>query len=83
MGMGPDVMIGKLVRWESDGQWLVARVTGEGFGTGDSLRGEVVDPGNYIGLSPFAPKVSLKVGDVVPNLQPDLITVIDEPGSSW
>jgi hypothetical protein len=82
MGMEPAEMIGKLVRWESDGQWLVARITGKGSGAAGSLAGEVVDPGNYTGLSSFAPKESVSVGDTLPNLLPDLITVIDEGGSS-
>lgn len=39
-------MIGKLVRWECDGQWLTARVTGYDGGSGrGSLTGVVVDPG--------------------------------------
>lgn len=72
-------MIGKLVRWENKGQWFTARVTGYDGGSGrGSLTGEVVDPGNYIGLSEFAPKQVLKVGDELPNLRPDLLAVVEE-----
>lgn len=73
-------LIGKLVRWERKGQWFIARVTGGDGGSGrGSLTGEVVDPGNYIGrLSEFAPKQALPVGRQLPNLRPELLTVIDE-----
>lgn len=75
-----ETMIGKLVRWQHErGQWFTARVTGYDGGSGrGSLTGVVVDPGNYIGVSEFAPKQAWRVGDVVPNLVRDLITVIDE-----
>lgn len=71
-------MIGKLVRWESDGQWLTARVSGTGAFR-DSWRGEVVDPGNFVGLNAdlFGPE-RVKVGTWLPNLKADLVTVIDE-----
>lgn len=72
-------MIGKLVRWEHRGQWFTARVTGGDGGSGrGSLTGEVVDPGNYVSLSMFAPKQPLKVGVELPNLALDLLTVVDE-----
>lgn len=74
-------MIGKLVRWENRGQWFTARVTGGDGGSGrGSYLGEVVDPGNYTGLSPFAPKEWLRVGQELPNLRPELLAVIDEGG---
>jgi len=75
-----DDMIGKLVRWEHDrGQWFTARVTGGDGGSGrGSLVGEVVDPGNYVGVSEFAPKQALEFGAEMPNLRPELLTVIDE-----
>lgn len=72
---GPD-LTGKLVRWECDGQWLTARI--EGTGTRRATwRGTVVDPGNYIGLSPYAPKQTVRFRDWLPNLRAELLTVID------
>jgi hypothetical protein len=73
---GPD-LVGKLVRWECQGQWLTARVDGAGMRDA-TWRGTVVDPGNYHGLSDFAPKQALYVGDTVPNLRAALLTVVDE-----
>jgi hypothetical protein len=72
-------LTGKLVRWDCDGQWLTARVEGTGTRRG-SWRGEVVDGGNFTGLSPFATKQALRAGDFVPNLRSELLTVIDEGG---
>lgn len=74
-------LAGKLVRWECRGQWLTVRI----YGTGafrDSWRGEVVDPGNYVGLSSdlFGPE-PLEPGTWLHNLQTKLITVIDESAS--
>lgn len=70
-------MIGKLVRWERKGQWFTARVTGKGHGASGTFAGVVVDPGNYTGVSVYAPKVALREGDSLPNLVPELITVIE------
>jgi hypothetical protein len=78
--MSDEVLIGKLVRWERGRQWLIARVDGTGTRRG-RWRGTVVNPGNYIGLSEFAPKQALGVGDVLPNLHPELLTMIDESAS--
>lgn len=72
----PD-LTGKLVRWECQRQWFTARVGGTGTQRG-TWRGEVVDPGNYVGLSLFAPKQAVKVGQWLPNLVGALLTVIDE-----
>jgi hypothetical protein len=73
-------LTGKLVRWDNKGQWFTARVTGGDGGSGrGSWTGEVVDPGNYIGLSEFAPKQALHVGQELPNLRPELLAVLDEP----
>lgn len=70
-----DNMIGKLVRWECRGQWFVARVTGGDGGSGrGSLTGEVVDPGTYV--TGYAERGGLNVGEVLPNLRPELITVV-------
>ncbi len=71
-------LTGKLVRWEFGGQWLTARVAGTGT-TRDSLRGEVVDPGNYVGLNSdlFGPD-PVQAGTWLPNLLRHLLTVIDE-----
>lgn len=76
-------MIGKLVRWEHErGQWFTAKVTGHRPGAGGgTFTGTVVDPGNYIGISIFAPKEALRVGQELPNLAPLLLTVVDESGS--
>lgn len=77
--MSDDGMIGKLARWEHRGQWFTARVTGGDGGSGrGALVGEVVDPGNYIGLSEFAPKQALRIGHELPNLRPELLTVVEE-----
>lgn len=78
--MSDNDMTGKLVRWEHEsGQWFTARVTGHRPGAGGgTYEGTVVDPGNYIGLSMFAPKQVLRVGQELPNLAPMLLTVIGE-----
>ena len=73
-------LTGKLVRWENDGQWLIARVEGTGVARG-SWRGSVADPGNFIGpaaASPYFAEERLNVGDPLPRLLPHLLTVIDE-----
>ena len=71
-----DDMIGTLVRWERRGQWLTARI--DFPGPRGIWVGTVVDPGNYVGLSEFAPKQALQVGDRLPNLRGELLTVIAE-----
>jgi hypothetical protein len=74
-------LIGKLVRWECRGQWFTARVTdGDGGSGRGSFVGEVVDPGNFSGMSPFATEECLRVGQELPNLVADCLTVIDEGG---
>lgn len=76
-----DDLIGKLVRWEDDGQWFTARVTGPGSGLYGSLSGKVVDPGNFVGVAavhPYFAEQRLKVGESVPNLLPDLLAVVEE-----
>lgn len=74
-----DDLTGKLVRWESKGQWLTARV--DFPGPRGIWVGTVVDPGNYVGLSEFAPKQAARPGDRLPNLRSELLTVIAEaPG---
>jgi hypothetical protein len=45
----------------------------------------VVDPGNFIGgawVSPYYAEERLTVGQAVPNLLPDLITVIEKGESN-
>jgi hypothetical protein len=69
-------LTGELVRWESRGQWLTARV--DFPGPRGIWVGTVVDPGNYIGLSEAAPKQAVKAGDRLPNLRSELLTVITE-----
>lgn len=72
---------GKLVRWEYGGQWLTARVAGTGTFR-DSVRGEVVDPGNYVGLNSdlFGPQ-AVAVGTWLPNLRRDYLTIVGEQPS--
>jgi len=72
-------LTGSLVRWEYEGQWFTARITEDVCSSaGSRWIGEVVDPGNFIGLSEFAPKQVLRVGQRVPNLLSGLLTVIGE-----
>jgi len=63
-------MIGKLVRWERDGQWFTAKVHGTGVIRG-SWAGEVVDPGNW--GHPLREK-ALAVGEWLPNLHEEFLT---------
>lgn len=69
-------LTGLLVRWEYAEQWLTARVAGTGT-LRDSVRGEVVDPGNYVGLNAdmFGPRPA-RVGEWMPNLSIDYVTII-------
>lgn len=71
-------LIGKTVRWEDrehrPGVWFTARVTGHGEVEG-GYEGVVVDPGNY-SLSSYS-HWPFRSGDDVPNLLPELCTVID------
>jgi hypothetical protein len=74
-------MIGRLVRWENDGRWFTARVTGHGKFRYDAWSGEVVDPGNYVWSAPhpyFVEAPPLVVGQVLPNLLFQFLTVVDE-----
>lgn len=74
-----ETLIGKLVHWEFKGQWFTARIVEDGLnGTGTRWIGEVVDPGNYIGLSEFTPGKALTVGERVPNLLEALLRVVPE-----
>jgi hypothetical protein len=61
-------MVGKLVRWERDGKWFTARVTGRHKAL-PAWYGEVVDPGNYLDWN---------TGDDVPNLRDQFLTVVAE-----
>lgn len=61
-------MVGKLVRWELDGRWFTAKVTGRHKFL-PAWYGVVVDPGNYLDLN---------AGDDVPNLRDRFLTVVAE-----
>jgi hypothetical protein len=65
---------GRLVRWDSDGQWFTARVE-----VPDSFSGYVVDPGNFVGLDAdrFGSR-PLAVGNRVSLLR-RYLTVLEEP----
>lgn len=68
-------LIGKTVRWASHGfypgRWFTARVTGPNSWGG--FEGECVDPGNWRDLDGFA----WTAGQVIPNMRPECMTVID------
>lgn len=73
-------LVGRLVRWEYEGQWFTARITEDGCSdTGAQWIGQVVDPGNFIGLNAdlFGAR-PLSAGERVPNLLSALFTVVDE-----
>lgn len=74
-------LTGKLVRWDNGEQWFTARVTGKGSGLPGSLAGKVVDPGTYVGPAAHDPhftEMPLSAGQELPNLLPELITVVEE-----
>lgn len=75
-------LLGLLVRWECDGQWLTARVGDTGT-LPNSWRGEVVDPGNYVGLNAdlFAPR-TVEPGTWLFNLHTGYLTIVSEPEPS-
>jgi hypothetical protein len=71
-------MVGKLVRWERDGKWFTARVTGRHVAL-PAWYGEVVDPGTFTlwrdgVVRPWA------IGEVAPNLRDQFLTVMEESG---
>lgn len=75
-------LVGKVVKWENDGQWFTAEITGTGVTSG-SWCGTVVDPGNYVGMGgvhPYFEETPLAPGQHLPNLAWSLIDVVDSDG---